>query len=250
MLDFLCLTFPDDLEPVLGAASPILYRCIIACGSFPWQNEPMDKLTSPVIQAAVVFLTCRGKAIRFEYGGDNDESPNIRLVLFQSIATVDRPLPTYRNQALRTKDDDYHLLAVMHVVRYSHNTYSPKGKPECRITPLPSAAEFPSSWSRALDRRIPAREFFSLLKLLVGTRLFQDGIGPEVLAKHSTVLEEVTTSVFNAFQLVENFCARSAPDTATTYLDISWETFDYVILKYTVTKCIHSIVLHSSSLEV
>lgn len=230
LLDFLSLTFPDELKPVLVAAFPILYRCFIGCGSYPWQNLPLDKLTSPVLRAAVVFLVSRDSIMgRFEYGGDHSTNdPSFRVILFQSIATIGRLCPTSLDISLRSEADDKHLLQAMHDARIVSKGYHPNNKPWVKLRPLPPATKFPSSWSQKLDQKIPALDLFNLLKLLLYTRLHQDGIRPEDLAKDPTGIEEVTASVFNAFQLAEQVTSGSTPST-TLPVDISWDSFDYVI---------------------
>ncbi|KAF7166146.1 hypothetical protein CNMCM5623_010023 [Aspergillus felis] len=222
---FMVSTFPPELAARVGEAAPILHRCLLRLGSFPYHNDPHRIMSQNVLRTGIIIL------LRLDGGTflqqDDDKASLIypdrlnvaqRTLLFQSMADM-QATTTGRN---RNVEDDFHLQKALDLITYGNfrrNAVFPtavtKG-PE-----YPPAEHFPSSNSTLTDGYIPLKDFRALLRLKLLTQLHVAGIGPDEFTSCLSQVETVTDCLLAAFQ------DRSATDSAA----ISFATFNQVLDK-------------------
>lgn len=96
---FMQTIFPPSLElrPVLMDAVPIMHRCLLRLGSYPYQNDPEEFLTHDVLRTAIFLVHHVGEEICAGYLDDHK-----RAIIYQSMARIDQGNIQKKKQALRT----------------------------------------------------------------------------------------------------------------------------------------------------
>lgn len=185
--------FPSELTPILTDAIPIMHRCLLRLGSYPYQNDPEKLLTHDVLRTAFNEIYCLYG--RTDYG---DPFPNrTKMVAFQCLASLDSRKP--RNEEHRSEEDDYGLKSVLNGFRA--RCRDPDYPKQVYIGPSnPPPSHFPSSWSGDLDQTIPTGEFRSFLRLMMVLNLYNSGIDVARFSACLTQVEKTTDCLLAAFQ--------------------------------------------------
>lgn len=84
-------------------AIPIIHRCLLRLGSFPYQNDPEKLLTHDVLRTGIIWAsTLSGHS---DY--DDPFPEREKRFAFQSLASLNPG--KLRNEEQRSEDDDYDL---------------------------------------------------------------------------------------------------------------------------------------------
>lgn len=144
--------FPPNLElrPVLMGAVPIMHRCLLRLGSYPYQNDPEEFLTHDVLRTAIFLVYHAWEEIRAGYLDDHT-----RAIIYQSMARIDQEKIQKKKQALRGADDDEDLENILDLLA-NKRRHPDNPKAMIRGPSHPPAAHFPSSWSADFNQTIPA----------------------------------------------------------------------------------------------
>ncbi|KAI0136923.1 hypothetical protein BJ170DRAFT_35606 [Xylariales sp. AK1849] len=227
LIEFLGCTFPEELKSDLTAAGPLIYRCILRLGAFPWHRQPAPTthgLDINHLTTAIIILLRRPEAniSSLQFSATNGALANeieisqverdwLHGLLFQCMAAgrdsnehLDAGSVADDNT---TRDDasDAHLLQAHKLVSaYNKQRSSSKPKVMAYGHAVIAASELPSSWSQDFDGLIPKDEFRSLLKILLASELYRYGNGPERLCTQQEQLERGTDNVLHAFCPLED----------------------------------------------
>jgi hypothetical protein len=195
-------TFPPALASCVAEATPIVHRCLLRLGSFPYHNDPHRTLSLDVLRTAMIILL--GLDGRKLLDRDNDEASLVypdrlskeqRILLFQSMAEQKGPPGSSRGP-----EDDYHLQKALDLITYGNfkrNDRFPTvvtGGPE-----YPPIEHFPSSNSTLTSGSIPAEDFRPLLRLMLLTQLYVAGIDPDNFTSYLSEIETATDCLLAAF---------------------------------------------------
>ncbi|KAF7122635.1 hypothetical protein CNMCM5793_000660 [Aspergillus hiratsukae] len=221
--EFIISTFPPELAALVGEAAPILHRCLLRLGSFPYHNDPHHTMPQDVLRTGIIILLGLdgGKLLQ----QDHDEASLIypqhlnaaqRTLLFQSMADV----PSITSDTGRNVEDDFHLQKALDLITYGNfrrNAWFPtavtKG-PE-----YPPAENFPSSNSTLTNGSISLKNSRPLLRLMLLTQLHVAGIEPGEFTSCPAQVEAVTDCLLAGFQ------DRTSADSTA----VSFATFDQVL---------------------
>lgn len=230
MLAFLCTAVPEPLWPDLENAVPLLHRCILRLGSFPYHNvqpEKQQQLTPDVLTTALCILNQQSLEMLLYLedvfvAEDNVASDLfwdnwLHRVMFQSLTTsttttagavVVEPPAADKSDA-----DDEHLLMVHRLLEGKNKNRDIERDPKTIVIgePIIPVADLPSSRSQDFGGAIPESEFKSLVKLLVFFQLVMVDLEPGPIFKR---LPEETNKVFTTFLV---------PNHGT---DIRWSAFE------------------------
>ncbi|XXH04114.1 hypothetical protein Hte_010526 [Hypoxylon texense] len=222
LVEFLGATLPDELKPALKAAGPLIYRCMVRIGSFPYQNQPVSTLTADVTTVATIVLLRRheSSASAISDVGTGDDGGEVRWaewlrrILFQSMAIRDSLAADHR-----TASDDEDLLRAHQFVSSSNQWRDWERNPRVAYAgpPIIPTSELPSSRSQDLSGFIPKAELEALIKLLLASQLYLTGNGPEILALEGEQLDASVDSTTAAFHQSEKVPG------------ITWESFNGVL---------------------
>ncbi|GFF52075.1 hypothetical protein IFM46972_09448 [Aspergillus udagawae] len=218
-------TFPPALAACVGEAAPILHRCLLRLGSFPYHNDPHRIMSQDVLRTGIIIL------LRLDGGNllqqDVDKASLIypdrlnaaqRTLLFQSMADVQA---TATNTS-RNMEDNFHLQKALDLITYGNFRRNPRFPTAVTKGPeYPAAEHFPSSNSTLTDGYIPLKDFRPLLRLMFLTQLHVAGIEPEEFISSLSQVETMTDCLLTGFQ------DRSAADST----GVSFATFDQVLDK-------------------
>lgn len=224
LVEFVGVTLPDELKPALKAAGPLIHRCMMRIGSFPYQNQPISTLTTDVALVAVIVLLRRhessARAISDVSASEDDEEVRwaewLRRILFQSM--VIRDSSTADHSVSRSNSDDEDLLRAHKFVSNSNKWRDWEHNPRVAHTgpPVISTSELPSSRSQDFSGFIPKDELEALIKLLLASQLYLTGNGPEILAQEGEQLDACVNSIVAAFRQSDEASG------------ITWESFNKV----------------------
>ena len=226
--DFLVATSLISSEPLLTEVAPLLYRMIIALGSFPYHNHPFDHLTIDVLSVGLAMIRCKQDEQRylidspFEEGMQQQWLDSVhRRLIFQSIANHDAHRTISDEKVQRTNEDDEDLLQVLAYLS-QHNYIDVLGNPKevTKGPEPPDAHEVPSSRWKMLGTPIPIEELEVIIRFLVTTQLSEFGISSEQFTNPVAEVEVVSRHISNAFTGTRN-------DQSTK--DVDWTTFNNVI---------------------
>ncbi|KAJ5145722.1 uncharacterized protein N7515_000286, partial [Penicillium bovifimosum] len=201
--DFMISTLPPELASHIASAAPIIHRCLLRLGSFPYQNDPHRTLSLEVLRTGIIIL------LRLEgnklLDPDNNEASLVyperlsaeqRILLFQSL--TESPGPSAGSA--RSPGDDYHIRKALEIVTYGNfkrNGLFPTAVRKGPQYPLPE--HFPSSNPTLASGSIQADEFRLLLRLMLLTQLYAAGLDPEVLTCSLAEIETATDCLLAAF---------------------------------------------------
>ncbi|KAJ5757553.1 uncharacterized protein N7511_006247 [Penicillium nucicola] len=201
--DFMISTFPPELESYIAEAAPIIHRCLLRLGSFPYQNDPHRTLSLDVLRTGMMILLKldRSKLLN----GDNDEAALVypdrlsaeqRILLFQSMTEPQgTPAGSPRNLG-----DDYHLRKALEIITYGNFKRNVQFPTAVMKGPqYPPAEHFPSSNSTLTSGSIPEKDFRPLLRLMLLTQLYIAGIDPDNLKSFPSEIEVTTDCILAAF---------------------------------------------------
>ncbi|KAI0179454.1 hypothetical protein GGR52DRAFT_536278 [Hypoxylon sp. FL1284] len=206
LVKFLGVSLPDELKPALEAAGPLLYRCMIRVGSFPYQTQPVSALTADVAMVAVTVLLRRHESdastISGIGSGDEEEEVRraewLRRILFQSMATRDSSATSHSTSRGAADDED---LMRAHKFVSSHNKWRDwERNPKVAHSgpPVIPVSELPSSRSQDLSGSIAMPELEALVKLLLSCQLYPTEDGPEILVREGKELDAGVASIVAA----------------------------------------------------
>jgi hypothetical protein len=200
--NFMTSTFPPELASFVAEAAPIIHRCLLRLGSFPYHNDPHQALSLDVLHTAMIILL--GLDGRKLLDQDNDEallvypdrlSTNQRILLFQSMAKQ-KKIP----ESPRGPGDDYHLQKALDVITYGNFKRNKRFPTAVTEGPkYPPIEHFPSSNSTLTSGSIPAEDFRPLLRLMLLTQLYVAGIDPDNFTSSLSEIEAATNCILAAF---------------------------------------------------
>lgn len=134
MVEFLAITFPSELQADLQTARPLLYRCLLRLGSFPYLNRPAPALTTDVMRIALAILIRRHQQLGRPIGctgriidSEDMQAYGMRSLLFQNMRAGVEPVAKRQN-AHRTEANDEYLLQAYEFVSAKNNR-RPKNNP-------------------------------------------------------------------------------------------------------------------------
>ncbi|RHZ49493.1 uncharacterized protein CDV56_103200 [Aspergillus thermomutatus] len=223
--EFMISTFPAELAVPVGEAAPMLHRCLLRLGSFPYHNDPHHTMSLDVLRTGIIIL------LRLDGGKllhqDDDEASLIypdrvnaaqRTLLFQSMANLQAaPTNTSRNVEV-----DFHLQKALDLITYGNFRRNARFPTAVTKGPeYPPAEHFPSSNSTLTNGFISFKDFRPLLRLMLLTQLHVAGIEPDEFPTCLTKVETVTDCLLAGFQ----------DRTATDSTGVSFATFDQVLDK-------------------
>lgn len=189
-----------ELMPVLMDAIPIMHRCLLRLGSYPYQNDPEDFLTHDVLRTAIIFVAHSFYKLFADF----------TAILYQCMARLDRE-KIWKKE--RDADDDKDLNDVLSLLR---NRRRDPDNPKSMIQGPrhPPASHFPSSWSTDFDQGIPRQEFRSFLRLMLVLNPYYSGIDVDNFANLTTLteVERVTDCMLSTF-----FRSGSSVDDSITF---------------------------------
>lgn len=162
-------SLPSELIPLLTDTIPILHRCLLRLGSFPYYNVPQRLLTHDILQTAVIWVA-------FLCGHRDNTFPSIiaenPILAFQVLATLDPG--KVRNEEQRSDEDDHYLEDILwELSKRGRDENNPK---VMHRDPQYPCSHFPSPWASDVDQIIPVGEFRSFLRLMLVLNLFGSGI--------------------------------------------------------------------------
>ena len=206
-----------ELRLVLMDAIPIMHRCLLRLGSYPYQNDPEEFLTHDVLRTAVILVYHASEEIRSAYLDAGTRA----VVLYQSMARLDRGKTQKRK---RSADDDKDLKKVLDLLA-NRRRHPDSPKAMIRGPNHPPASHFPSSWSTDFEQAIPVRDFRSFLRLMLVLNPCCSEIDVGNFAMTLTEVERVTDCILSAFLRP----GASVDD------DITFDIFNPVIRENTVS---------------
>ncbi|KAL7622874.1 hypothetical protein AAE478_006553 [Parahypoxylon ruwenzoriense] len=231
LVEFIGITLPSELKPTLAAAGPLLFRCMLRLGSFPYQNQPASKLTVDIARVAVIILLRRHERNARPIGGtqslDYDEEQQrakwLRRLLFQCMATKgtanmeEGVIASSHNSDRNDAANDEHLLQAHRLIScYNKERDESNPKVVRRGPPIIPVSDLPSSQSQNFSGYIPRSEFEALTHLLLASQLYLTGNGPEHFVQEGQ-LDSCVDCILSAFTQPNN-----APG-------IPWESFNLVL---------------------
>lgn len=196
-------TFPLELASCVAEAAPIVHRCLLRLGSFPYHNDLHRTLSLDVLRTGMIILLGldRGKLLDRE----NDEASLVypdrlsaeqRILLFQSIV---EPQVTPAGSS-RGPGDNYHLQKALEIITYGNFKRNVRFPTAVTKGPkYPPVEHFPSSNSTLTSGLIPAEEFRPLLRLMLLTQLYVAGIDPDNFTPFLSEIEAATDCLLAAF---------------------------------------------------
>ncbi|KAJ5301424.1 hypothetical protein N7508_006287 [Penicillium antarcticum] len=201
--DFMISTFPLELASYIAEAAPIIHRCLLRLGSFPYQNNPHCTLSLDVLRTGmIILLRLEGNKL---LDRDNNEaslfypdrlSAEQRILLFQSLTESQG---TSAGSA-RNLGDDYHLQKALEIITYGNfkrNVQFPTAVSKGPQYPPPE--HFPSSNSKLTSGSIPDDDFRPLLRLMLLTQLYVAGLDPDIFMCSLSEIEAATDRLLAAF---------------------------------------------------
>ncbi|KAF3388626.1 hypothetical protein F1880_003332 [Penicillium rolfsii] len=200
--NFMISTFPSALASSVAEAAPILHRCLLRLGSFPYHNDPEHTLSLDVLRTAIIILL--GLDGRKLLDQDNDEASIVypdrlskeqRILLFQSMAERKG-----NPDSSRGPDDDYHLQKALDLITYGNFKRNHRFPTAVTEGPeYPAVEHFPSSNSTLTSGSIMAEDFRPLLRLMLLTQLYVAGIDPDQFTSSLSEIEAATDCLLAAF---------------------------------------------------
>lgn len=195
-------TFAPALVSFVAEAAPIVHRCLLRLGSFPYHNDPHDTLSLDVLRTAmIILLGLDGKKLLDQ---DSDEASLVypdrlskeqRMLLFQSMAEQNGTPGSSRGL-----EDDYHLQKALDLITYGNFSRNDRFPTAVTEGPkYPSVEHFPSSNSTLTSGSIPAEDFRPLLWLMLLTQLYVAGIEPDNFTSSLSEIEAATDCLLAAF---------------------------------------------------
>ncbi|PKX92347.1 uncharacterized protein P174DRAFT_504536 [Aspergillus novofumigatus IBT 16806] len=220
--EFMISTFPPELAACIREAAPILHRCLLRLGSFPYHNDPHGIMSQDVLRTGLIMLLRLngGKLLEQDDGKASLIYPDRlnaaqRTLLFQSMADMQATTPDHRKV-----EDDFHLQKALDLITYGNFRRNPWFPTAVTKGPeYPPAEHFPSSNSTLTNGLIPLKDFRPLLRLMLLTQLHVAGIEPDEFTSCLSQVETVTDRLLAAFD------DRSAADAT----GVSFATFDQVL---------------------
>lgn len=218
----------------LTEVAPLLHRILIALGSFPYQNEPLEHLTIEVLSVALGMIRCKQDGQRYLVDSPYDEGMQQswldsvhRRLLFQSIANHNSPSAISEKNLQRTNEDDEDLLQVVAYLS-QHNYFEVLGslKEVMKGPELPEVSYLPTSRSKMLGIPVPSVELGILIRFLLTTQLCASGTHPEHFKDCSVEADVVSRHILNAFAGIHNSQATNSVD---------WTTFNHMIENHLVS---------------
>ncbi|KAJ5403157.1 uncharacterized protein N7487_009053, partial [Penicillium crustosum] len=201
--DFMMSTFPLGLASYIAEAAPIIHRCLLRLGSFPYQNTPHCTLSLDVLRTGmIILLRLEGSKL---LDRDNNEASLVypdslsaeqRILLFQSLTESQGSSA----RSARNLGDDYHLHKALEVIVYGNfkrNVQFPTAVSQGPQYPPPE--HFPSSNSTLTSGSIPNEDFRPLLRLMLLTQLHVAGLDPDIFTFSLSEIEAATDCLLAAF---------------------------------------------------
>lgn len=196
-------TFPLELASYIAEAAPIIHRCLLRLGSFPYQNNPHCTLSLDVLRTGMIILL-RLEGSKLLDRDDNEASlvypdrlsAEQRILLFQSLTESQG---TSAGSA-RNLGDDYHLQKALEIITYGNfkrNVQFPTAVSKGPQYPPPE--HFPSSNSTLTSGSIPVDDFRPLLRLMLLTQLYVAGLDPDIFTCSLSEIEAATDCLLAAF---------------------------------------------------
>ncbi|KAH1455488.1 hypothetical protein KXX13_000895 [Aspergillus fumigatus] len=221
--EFMISTFPPELASCVREAAPILHRCLVRLGSFPYHNDPQRTLLQDVLRTGMIILLRLngGKLLEQDDGKASLIYPDRlnaaqRTLLFQSMADMQAA----NTNTPRNAEDDFHLQRALDLITYGNFSRNPLFPTAVTKGPeYPPAEYFPSSNSTLTNGYIPVKDFRPLLRLMLLTQLHVAGIDPDEFTSCLAQVETVTDCLLAAFQ------EQNAADPT----GISFATFNHVL---------------------
>lgn len=173
MVEFLAITFPSELQADLRTVRPLLYRCLLRLGSFPYLTRPAPALTADVMRVALAILIQRHQQTAAPVGcpgrivdSEDLQAHGMRSLLFQSMRAEAEPLAKRQSAYRRIEVNDEYLLQAYEFVT-NRNNRRPKRNPTRIIfgPPMIPVEDLPSSGSVDYSGTIPKDQFASLIKI-------------------------------------------------------------------------------------
>lgn len=203
-MKFIIGTFIPDLEPWVAEAAPILHRCLLRLGSFPYHNDAQTILSLEVLRTGMIILLRldSDKLLGRDEGRDvasllYPEGLNAahRILLFQSM----REQPEAASSGHRGNENDFHLQKALDLITYGNFQRDSQFPTAVTRGPeYPPANHFPSSSSNSTSGVIPVDEFRPLLRLMLITQLYVAGIEPYQFVTCSSQVETATDCLLAA----------------------------------------------------
>lgn len=172
-------------------AVPIMHRCLLCLGSYPYQNDPEEFLTHDVLRTAILLVYHAWEEIRSGYLDDRT-----RAIIYHSMARINQEEIQKEKQASRSADDDEDLENVLDLLA-NKRRHPDNPKAMIRGPSHPPAAHFSSSWSADFNQTIPAQEFRSFIRLMLV--LYPDHIDVDKIAMTLTEVEIIIDCILEAF---------------------------------------------------
>ncbi|KAA8651135.1 uncharacterized protein ATNIH1004_000013 [Aspergillus tanneri] len=202
--NFMTSTFPLELASYIAEAAPIIHRCLLRLGSFPYHNNLHYTLSLDVLHTGMIILLGLdrgGKLVNREDDVASLDYPDClsaeqRILLFQSMAEP-QVTPARLSRGL---GDDYHLQRALDIITYGNfkrNTWFPTAV--TKGPKYPPVEHFPSSNSTLTSGSIPAEDFRPLLRLMLLTQLYIAGIDPDNFTSFLSEIEAATDCLLAAF---------------------------------------------------
>ncbi|CEJ61638.1 hypothetical protein PMG11_10166 [Penicillium brasilianum] len=201
--EFMTSTFPSELAFCVAEAAPILHRCLLRLGSFPYHNDPHPTLSLDVLRTGMIIL------LRLDR--DNLLDPEIdeaslvfpdrlstqqQLLLFQSMT---EPQGTFVNPS-RSAADDHHVGKALEIITYGNFKRNARFPTAVTQGPkYPPVEHFPSSNSTLTTGSIPVEDFRPLLRLMLLTQLYVAGIDPDNFTSLLSEIEAATDCLLTTF---------------------------------------------------
>jgi hypothetical protein len=196
-------TFPSELALCVAEAAPILHRCLLRLGSFPYHNDPHSTLSLDVLRTGMIIL------LRLDRGNlvdqETDETALVfpdslstqqQLLLFQSMT---EPQGTFISPS-RSSADDYHVGKALAII--THGNFKHDARFPTAVThgpKYPPVEHFPSSNSTWMTGTIPLEDFRPLLRLMLLTQLYVAGIDPDNFTSLLSEIEAATDCLLTTF---------------------------------------------------
>lgn len=169
-------------------AVPIMHRCLLRLGFYPYQNDPEEFLTDDVLHVTVIHVyRLAGRIIC--------SSPSSAQPVYQSMARLDREKTRKRERS--EEDDDDLEFVLRKLANWRRHPDNPKAM--IRGPSHPPASYFPSSWSTDFEQAIPEREFRSFLRLMLVLNQCHSNIYVDKFAMVLTEVERATDCILSAF---------------------------------------------------
>ena len=237
---------PSNLQSFLIASSLIdsksrpekivslLYRFLVALGSFPYHNNPFKYLTFDVLSVAISMIQCKQDPEKYLVNSQYEEAMQQiwldsvhRRLLFQSIANHGDDGAFCDQTRQRNMEADEDLIQVLGYLS-QHKYFEVLGSfKEVIIGPEPpEASQIPSSQSDMLENSISDEDMATIIQFLLTAQLCTFGINPQHFTEHFAKVEEVTQHILKAFTMDHSNQPKG---------DVDWTTFNYVIEQHSVS---------------